>query len=49
MNRCRRIEVSGRDCLCIRICEAGNESQGQRVIRLISIRPGKLSGLGDEK
>lgn len=29
--------------------ERENESQGQRLIRLFSIRPGKLSGLGDEK
>lgn len=27
----------------------GRGSQGQRVIRLFSVRPGKLSSLGDEK
>lgn len=29
--------------------ERESESQGQRVIRLFSVRPGKLSSLGDEK
>lgn len=37
------------DRLFSRERERESESQGQRVIRLFSVRPGKLSSLGDEK
>lgn len=51
-NRCRA--CCGADVRRLPVREQGNQrnerrSQGQRVIRLFSVRPGKLSSLGDGK